>query len=113
MGIFYQEYIDCGKEFSDSYSNTPHVSNVRNNTPRFVHLAWNQNLDPSNTMVEFFNYAAILPFQQSRTFTTRGSFGLYPRTSPDMTVPLQSTVVVPNYAQRFRLRIVSRLHFNY
>jgi len=106
MGLFYQQYLDCGREFSDFYTNTPRVSTVRNNTPQLIYLRWDSSvLDPSQAEVEFFNYDSILPNQTARTFTTRGSFGIYPKTSPDMRVPLSSTVVVPPFAHYFRIRL--------
>lgn len=105
MGIFYQQYLDCGREFSDFYDNTPRVSSARNHSPRVINFRWSSELDPSRAVIEFFNYWSILPFQQSRTFTTRGSFGVYPVSTPDMIVPLQSTVAVPGYATNFRIRL--------
>ena len=42
-----------------------------------------------------YNYYSILPHQQARTFTTRGSFGIYPVTTPDMQVPIAGTIAVP------------------
>ena len=102
---FYSKYIDCGREFSDFYVNTPRVSEMRNNTPQFINLRWGEDLDPSQAVVEFYNYYSLLPNQQARTFTTRGSFGIYPQTTPDMQVPLASTIAVPPYAQRFRIRL--------
>ena len=105
MGIFYQQYLDCGKEYSDFYENTPRVSQVRNNSPRLIYLRWNQDQLHPNAQVEFFNYSSMLPYQQARTITTRGTFGIYPRTSPDMVVPISSTVQVPSLAQYFRIRL--------
>lgn len=102
---FYQQYLDCGKELSDFYENTPRVSNIRNNTPHVIFLRWDENIDKNQAYVEFFNYSSILPYQQARTFTTRGSYGIYPRTSPDLNQPLSDTVVVPPYAQYFRVRL--------
>lgn len=102
---FYQKYLDCGREFSDFYENTPRVSAMRNNTPAFINLRWGNDIDPNRAVVEFYNYYSILPHQQARTFTTRGSFGIYPRTSPDLQVPLAATVAVPPHAQRFRIRL--------
>lgn len=104
MGIFYQQYLDCGREFSDFYVNTPNVSQVRNSTPRVINLRWS-NLDPNVAVVEFFNYNSIVPYQQARTFTTRGSFGLYPVTAPNLSVPIAETVAVPQGAARFRIRL--------
>lgn len=105
MGIFYQQYLDCGRKFSDFYVNTPRVSDARNSAPRVINLRWSSELDPSQAVVEFFNYYSILPYQQSRTFTTRGSFGVYPVSSPDMSVPVSETVLVPHGATRFRIRL--------
>jgi len=105
MGIFYQQYLDCGRKFSDFYENTPRVSSARNETPRVINLRWSADLDPSRAVVEFFNYWSILPAQQARTFTTRGSFGLYPVSSPDMVIPVQSVMAVPGYATSFRIRL--------
>lgn len=105
MGIMYQTYEDCGRLFSDFYVNTPRVSEMRNHTPAFINLRWGRDLDPSQAVVEFYNYYSILPHQQARTFTTRGSFGIYPVTSPDMQVPLAGTIAVPPLAQRFRIRL--------
>lgn len=105
MGIFYQQYTDCGRKFSDWYSNTPHVSQYLNSMPRVINLRWSSELDPSRAVVEFFNYWSTLPAQQARTFTTRGSFGLYPVTSPDMIVPLSAQVIVPGFATNFRIRL--------
>ena len=102
---FYQKYLDCGREFSDFYVNTPRVSTTRNHTPSFINLRWGNDLDPSRAVVEFYNYYSILPTQQARTFTTRGSFGIYPQTSPDLQTPIASTVAVPPFAQRFRIRL--------
>lgn len=102
---FYQKYLDCGRELSDFYVNTPRVSSERNNTPSYVHLRWGPDFDSSSAIVEFHNYYSILPHQHARTFTTRGTFGIYPRTTPDMQVPLASTIAVPPFAQRFRFRI--------
>lgn len=102
---FYRQYLDCGREFSDFYVNTPRVSEVRNNTNSVINLRWCNNLNPDDAVVEFYNYYSILPTQQARTFTTRGSFGLYPQTSPDLQVPLRNTIIVPPYAQRFRIRL--------
>jgi len=107
---FYQKYLDCGREFSDFYVNTPRVSSERNNTPSFIHLRWGENLDPSETIVEFHNYYSTLPHQHARTFTTRGTFGIYPRTTPDMQYPIASTMAVPPYAQRFRIRFKKDSH---
>ena len=104
MTLAYQ-YQDCGKLFSDFYVNTPRVSSTRNHTPDFINLRWGNDLDPNVAVVEFFNYYSILPVQQARTFTTRGSFGIYPVTSPDMQVPIASTIAVPPFAQRFRIRL--------
>lgn len=109
MGIYYQQYLDCGREFSDFYVNTPRVSSYRNATPRVINLRWNPaELDASKAVVEFFNYYSILPYQQARTFTTRGSFGLYPRTSPNMVVSLAGSIAVPPYATNFRIRLDSQ-----
>jgi hypothetical protein len=105
MGIFYQQYLDCGRQFSDFYDNTPHVSQARNAAPRIINLRWSGELDPSRAVVEFFNYWSILPAQQARTFTTRGSFGLYPVSSPNMVIPLTAQVLVPGYATSFRIRL--------
>ena len=66
--------IDCGRQFSDWYSNTPRVSTIRNHTPRFINLRWGTDLDPSKAVVEFFNYSSILPHQQARTFTNTWFF---------------------------------------
>jgi len=105
MGIFYQQFLDCGREFSDFYVNTPRVSATRNNEPRVIYLRWDDSIDATNAQIEFFNYSSILPYQQSRTVTTRGTFGVYPRSSPDMVVPMSATVRVPPYAQYFRIRL--------
>jgi hypothetical protein len=98
-------YTDCGQLFSDFYENTPRVSTTRNHTPDFINLRWGNDLDPNMAVVEFFNYSSILPVQQARTFTTRGSFGIYPVTTPDMQVPIAGTIAVPPFAQRFRIRL--------
>lgn len=105
MGIYYQQYNDCSIQNSDHYTNTPAVSAMRNATPRIINLRWSNELDPSRAVVEFFNYWSILPAQQARTFTTRGSFGLYPVSSPEMVVPLSAQVAVPGYATNFRIRL--------
>jgi hypothetical protein len=102
---FYQKYLDCGRQFSDFYVNTPRVSTVRGHTPSYINLRWGPDINPENAIVEFYNYYSILPHQQARTFTTRGSFGIYPITTPDLQVPLQSTIPVPPFAQRFRIRL--------
>lgn len=102
---FYQKFFDCGRELSDFYVNTPRVSTTRNHTPSFINLRWGADLDPNVAVVEFFNYYSILPTQQARTITTRGSFGIYPNTTPDMSVPIAGTIAVPPYAQRFRIRL--------
>ena len=102
---FYNKYLDCGREFSDFYVNTPRVSQTRNNTPDFIHLRWGNELNPNEAVVEFYNYYSMLPHQQARTFTTRGSFGIYPQTTPDMQVPIAGTIAVPPFAQRFRIRL--------
>ncbi len=102
---FYNQTIDCGRLFSDFYVNTPRVSAARNNTPDYINLRWGSDLDPNQAVVEFHNYYSILPVQQARTFTTRGSFGIYPQTSPDLQVPIAGTIAVPPYAQRFRIRL--------
>jgi hypothetical protein len=102
---FYQKYFDCGRLMSDFYVNTPRVSTTRNHTPSFINLRWGPDINPDNAVVEFYNYYSILPSQQARTFTTRGSFGIYPVTSPDLQVPLSTTVAVPPFAQRFRIRL--------
>lgn len=102
---FYNKTLDCGRLFSDFYDNTPHVSRMRNNTPKFINLRWSNELNPNTAVVEFYNYYSILPTQQARTFTTRGSFGIYPITSPDMQIPLSHTIPVPTNAQRFRIRL--------
>jgi hypothetical protein len=103
--MYYQKYQDCGRDFSDFYVNTPRVEQVKNGTPSVIHLRWDPNIDMSRAMVEFYNYYSILPHQQARTFTTRGSFGIYPMTSPDMQKPVAGTVIVPPFAQRFRIRL--------
>jgi hypothetical protein len=103
--MFYQKYLDCGREMSDFYVNTPRVSDIRNHTPAFINLRWGNDLDPNQAVVEFYNYYSILPTQQARTFTTRGSFGIYPVTTPDMQVPIAPTIAVPPFAQRFRIRL--------
>jgi len=102
---FYNKHIDCGRLYSDFYDNTPHVSEVRNHTPTFIQLRWGDDLDPSCAVVEFHNYYSILPVQQARTFTTRGSFGIYPQTSPEMQLPISKIVAVPHGAVRFRIRL--------
>lgn len=102
---FYNKYIDCAKLFSDFYENTPHVSAERNGRPAVIHLRWDSSLDPSTAVVEFYNYYSILPHQHAKTITDRSTFGIYPATSPDLSVPLSSTIVVPPFAQRFRIRI--------
>lgn len=102
---FYQKHLDCGREFADFYENTPRVSNIRNNTPSYINLRWGNDLDPSRAVVEFYNYYSILPTQQARTITTRGSLWVYPITSPDLQVPIASTIAVPPNAQRFRIRL--------
>lgn len=102
---FYHKYLDCGRLMSDFYVNTPRVSTTRNHTPSFINLRWGKDLDPSKAIVEFYNYYSILPSQQARTITTRGSFGIYPQTTPDLQVPIASTIAVPPYAQRFRIRL--------
>lgn len=102
---FYDKYIDCGRLFSDFYVNTPRVSTTRNHTPSFINLRWGDDLDPSQAVVEFYNYNSILPHQQARTFTTRGSFGIYPVTTPDMQVPIDGIIAVPPFAQKFRIRL--------
>lgn len=99
------QFYDCGRLFSDFYENTPRVSLTRNHTPDFINLRWGNDLDPSVAEVQFFNYSSILPHQQARTFTTRGSFGIYPATTPDMQVPIAGTIAVPPFAQRFRVRL--------
>lgn len=101
---FYQQYLDCGREFSDYYDNTPRVSYMRNSSPHIIYLRWDDSIDTTHAMVEFFNYSSILPFQTARTFTTRGSFGIYPRTSPDLSQPLSESLLVPPYAQYMRIR---------
>lgn len=105
MGIYYQKNINCSTMFSDWYENTPHVSQARNAMPRIINLRWSGELDASKAVVEFFNYWSILPAQQARTFTTRGSFGLYPVSSPNMIVPLAAQIAVPSYATSFRIRL--------
>lgn len=102
---FYQQYTDCGRQFSDFYVNTPRVSDERNAKSSFINLRWGPDLDPSQAVVEFYNYYSIVPLQQARTFTTRGSFGLYPVTAPDMHLPIAPVMAVPPYAQRFRIRL--------
>ena len=102
---FYNKYQDCGVLFSDFYENTPRVSTTRNHTPSFINLRWGNDLKPNEALVEFYNYYSILPTQQARTFTTRGSFGIYPITSPDLQVPIAGTIAVPPFAQRFRIRL--------
>jgi hypothetical protein len=102
---FYTKSIDCGKLMADSYTNSPHVSDVRNHTPSYINLRWGNDISPQTAVVEFYNYYSILPMQQARTFTTRGSYGLYPVTSPDMQLPLAATIAVPPFAQRFRIRL--------
>jgi len=103
MTLGYQ-HLDCGREMSDFYENTPYVSQVRNATPMVINLRWDNTIDPSTAVVEFYNYYSMLPNQQARTFTTRGTFGIYPQTSPDMQSPLAAQVVVPHLAARFRIR---------
>ena len=102
---FYQQYSDCGRQFSDFYVNTPRVNEERNATRSFINLRWGSDLDANQAVVEFYNYYSIVPVQQARTFTTRGSFGIYPVTAPDLQVPLAGTIAVPPFAQRFRIRL--------
>ena len=91
MGLFYQQYLDCGRELSDFYTNTPRVSTVRNNTPQVIYLRWDSSvIDNTVADVEFFNYDSILPTQTARTFTTRGSFGIYPKSLIDNKNPDRS-----------------------
>ena len=78
---------------------------TRNQTPYYIHLRWGPEINPNDALVEFYNYYSILPYQEARTFTTRGSFGIYPMTTPDLQVPLESTIAVPPFAQRFRIRL--------
>lgn len=103
--MFYQKHLDCGRAYSDWYSNTPQVSQFLNESSRVINLRWSGELDPSKAVVEFFNYWSILPAQAARTFTTRGSFGLYPVSSPDMVVPINAQVAVPGFATSFRIRL--------
>ena len=55
---YYNKYFDCGRQFSDFYVNTPRVSTTRNHTPSYIHLRWGNDLDPSQAVVEFYNYYA-------------------------------------------------------
>jgi hypothetical protein len=103
--MFYQKRIDCSVNHADWYSNTPAVSQFLNSSPRIINLRWSGELDPSKAVVEFFNYWSILPSQPARTFTTRGSYGLYPVSTPDMVVPINAQVIVPGYATSFRIRL--------
>jgi hypothetical protein len=108
MGIFYQQYIDCGKEQSDYYVNTPSYSAAKNAAPKLLFFRWAPNFNPAGATVEFANYYSMLPQNQYRTTTTRGSLGTYSKYSPGYSVPLSSTVVVPGGAVNFRVRFDQR-----
>jgi len=102
--VFYHRYLDCGREHADYYVNTPHVSASRANNMRLINFRWGPDVDPSKAVIEFANHSSILPYQAYRTTTTRGSLGVYAKTTPDMIVPLSHTVSVPPSAQNFRVR---------
>ena len=102
---FYQKTQDCGQLFSDFYENTPRVSDVRNATPVFINLRWGNDINLNNALVEFYNYSSIVPLNTAYNYTSRGSFGIYPVTTPDLQVPLAPTIAVPPFAQRFRIRL--------
>jgi len=101
---FYQKYLDCGRDFSDFYVNTPRVSEERNNSPVYIHIRWGADLDPNDAIVEFHNYYSTVPHQHAKTITSRSTFGIYPRTTPDLQLKIQNTMAVPIHSQRFRIR---------
>lgn len=98
--------IDCGRLMADFYTNTPEVSQVRNNTSSVIFLRWNNSFDPQKAIVEFYNYnSTVLPYQQATTITSRSSFGIYPRTAPSAEIPPSGTIIVPPFAKKFRIRL--------
>ena len=110
--MFSSQILDCAREQSDSYTNTAEVSEYRNKSPRIINFRWDCSVS-DGSFVEFFNYYSIVPLQAARTFTTRGSFGVYPVTTPEMCVPIARSVQVPHGAVRFRVRLNDYYVTNY
>lgn len=104
MGIFYQKYVDCSKEHSDFYVNTPGISVMRNSSPYTMQFEWAEGIDPSNVIIEFSRYDSMIPYQEYRTITTRGSLGTYTKYFSGSGTSLAHTVEIPHGAQNFRLR---------
>jgi len=99
-----RKFLNCQMEQNDYYENTvePPFCGCQD---RVINLRWSPTIDPSTVTVEFFNYySEMMLYQPARTITSRGSHGVYARTSPDMIAPLSPAILTPNGSQRFRLR---------
>lgn len=111
---YYQRYIDCAKEHSDWYVNTPAVSKIRAETPRFLTFRWlnNGRGQQSPYVVEFFNFQSMMRSEiEQRTITTRGSLATQSKFAGSL--PIAPLIAVPCGAMYFRVRFdetkVSRL----
>ena len=110
---YYQRYIDCAKEHSDWYVNTPAVSKLRSETPRFLTFRWTTIRDmPAPYVIEFFNFQSMMRSEiEQRTITSRGSDATQSKFAGF--VPIAPVVAVPCGAMYFRVRFddtkVSRL----
>lgn len=102
---FYYQHQDCSREMSDYYVNTPQVSQLRNQAPRYIQLNWDDTLDPSRAIIEFYRYSSIVPLQTDKTITARGTWNFYPVTSPDLVAPISHVVACPANVQKFRIRL--------
>lgn len=104
MPIFYQKYIDCAKEHSDYYVNTPIVSILKTALPQSIFFEWADGIDPKRTFVEFSRYDSIRPYQEYRTLTTRGSLGTQTKYYNGELSGLGHQIQVPCDARNFRIR---------
>lgn len=104
MGIFYQQFVDCAKDHSDFYVNTPGVSVLRSAVPYTLFFEWADGVDPRNVVIEFSRYDSMLPYQEYRTPTTRGSLGTHTKFFSGSGTPLAHSVQIPHGAQNFRIR---------
>ena len=100
--MFSQQYIDCSRNHSDYYVNTPAFNRELERIPRFVQFRYT-DVSLRNAVVEFYNYHALAPQLEYRTTTTRGS--LYTQSKKSTEAPLAATVAVPSGATYFRVRI--------
>lgn len=102
--MYYNKYINCHREHSDHYTNTPGVSLVRNGTPRLLFLIADSYIEPEKASVEFYNYESIMPYGISKSITAREPDAFIQQHDPEMDVPFSDVVQVPHGAIKFRVK---------